>query len=604
MNTYWHRITDKEKLLDALKKQRDLYTREMTPLRTQSRIYQNFHDSKVDALLSGNEYGIQDRSVLQKRFAYNIIGVVTEAILGRVSKLKPKPSFISNSYLYSMKSKIKRLDVQTLSNMKKQDLYNKSDICLANGYIQNIGIMKTSPGDEEVLYFPVEIEDFFVHKPYTGHRKKIIAGDKTKMNLVTIYETIYPNLKKEYKEDFLKKNNIEDIEEKLNDGTFEDKEVELHDFYFIDENMKNSRRVVWTEKSILVDEKWDYDFLPYDFVSYKPPQKGIVGVGISEILTPLQQRLNTLLKKISRSLDISFYPIILAHIHTRVKRKFTDEAAQVIEWEGATPPTQMVQAVTHPQAFQHFDHLIHMMYRSVRQDETSVATSVPENADKASGVAIKNLETTEQGKIYQSSKLFESFIISISKKTARYIIKENYNNISEVIEDDKEFFKNVNTWPVSLFPSTPEGKFQRAEFLIQAGLMTPEEIADLYDFPELAGSTLAQKGSKISAIYSKIENAISKDGPLAPDPILGYDRQLEIAEGIYGKLLIEEEKYEKQIKKIRTFIGICSTALKREQMKILQEQMALQQALNPIPTSPSPAPAAPSPQGAGLSPAA
>ena len=598
MITYWNILKDEEILLNALKTQRDELKDNMESLSTQADIYQNFYDSKVSSLLSGADMGLQDRAILQKRFAYNVIGVVTDSLISRVSKLKPKPSFISNSYLYSQKSKIKTLDVKVLSNMKKQDLYKKGDIVMTNGYIQNVGVLKTVPGDDEVLYFPVEIKDFYIYKPYTNSQNmKVIAGDKTMMTLYSIYTKIYPNMTKARQKKFIEKYNLEDIKEQTMKAEFKDHEIEVSDFYYVDP--KHGRRVVFTDECILEDEKWDYDFIPYDFCYYRPPQRGVVGVGLSEILTPLQQRLNTLLKKISKSLDISFYPILLAHISSRVQRKITDEAGQIVTWEGARPPEQLVQAITHPQAFEHLDHLIHMMYRTARMDETAVATSAPANVNKASGTAIKNLETAEQSKVYQPSKVFEDFIISVAKKTARYIIKENYDDISNVIKDDKKFFKNINTWPVSLFPSTPEGKFQRAEFLIQAGLMTPEEIADLYDFPELAGSVLAQKGSKISAIYSKVERAISEDHPISPDPILGYQKQIEIAEGIYGKLTIEPEKYDSQLQKLRTFIGICSTELKKEQMQALQEQAAIQNSLAPPPVG-GPSPAGPQPEAGAI----
>ena len=128
--------------------------------------------------------------------------------------------------------------------------------------------------------------------------------------------------------------------------------------------------------------------------------------------------------------------------------------------------------------------------------------------------------------------------------------------------------------------------------------MTPEEIADLYDFPELAGSVLAQKGSKISACYALLENAISEEKVIVPDPILGYENQLNVAEGLYGKLQLEPEKYIKAIKNLRKFIGLCSDAVRAEQMKVLEEQMMLQQKLNP------PAPGANPGAGATAPPAA
>ena len=586
-NTYWDEIKDKKNLLQTLKGIRDEYKDHWKNAVTQARIYQNFYDSKIAPFYSESDSIGSNDGLNKKRFAYNIIGVAVEYLLSKVSRLKPKPSFISNSFLYSFKSKIKRLDVKTLSIIKNQDFYEKSVIALKNSYIQDIGILKSVPATTTVNFFPIQVNRFFCYKPYEGSRTRNCAGDETKMSLYQIYKKIYPKMDKEMQDMFVDKYELQGIDGKIQAGTFIDKQVSVFDFYIVKKSGKG-RRVAFTDECILVDEEWPYDFIPYDFTSYIPAQVGIIGTGVSQIGTPMQQRLNTLLKKISKSIDASLYPIILAHISSRVEKKFTDELRQVVTWEGAFKPEQLVQAITHPQVFEHLNHIIHFFYRSLMLDETAVATSVPENVDRASGVAIKNLETADQAKTYQPGTSYESFVMSVSKKIAKYIIEQDYDNIAGDLKDDKDFFKNINTWPVSMFPSTPEGKFQRAEFLVQSGMMTPEEIADFYDFPEMAGHKLSNEGSRIAATYFIIENNIEKGKQPVPDPLLGYDVQLKIGGGIYGKMLIEQSKYEKEIILVRNFLNACIDELEQQRQKQMEEQMRMQAEMSKAQNPPPP----------------
>ena len=574
----WNLIKkDKEKLLKSVKSQKDMFEKDMEYVSTQASIYQNFYDSRSNPYLSDADN--RDVVFARRKFAYNIISVLVEDNLNRVARLKPKPSFIPQSHLYSLKTQIKALDSAVLTTIKKQHLYDKSLVPLKNGYIQNVGVLKSVPSEDTVKYFPVEVCDFYTSDPYNGHRDRKFAGDKTEYSLYDVYTDIYPYMDKKDKDEFIEKYDLMDIEETIESESFQNKMIDVYDFYYAS-NDRNGRRLVFTDECLLLDEKWEYDFIPYDFSYYIPPQKGMVGIGVSESIAPLQQRLNVLLRKVSKSMDIGFYPLVLAHRDTKIEKKITDEAGQVLSWEGGVAePRQLVQNITSEQSFRHIDQIIHYAYRSMRSDETAIATAVPGNVNRGSGVAIKNLETAEQAKMYLPSKAYENFIISVCKKTAKYIIREGYNNIRDVIKksDENKFFDKINTWAVSIFPSTPEGKLQRAEFFIQAGLRSPEEIADLYDFPELAGEAIYQQGAAITAIYALIEDGLKKGEVLIPDPLLGYQEQLRIAKGIYGKLLVERDKYEKEIAIIIRFIASCNAAIEMEQMKALQKQMAMQQ---------------------------
>ena len=582
---YWYKIKDEDILLKALNQYYDTLKKGMNNVHNQCRIFQNFFDNIQANYFNTHSFNkkLSEGAITRKRFAYNCIQPIIEDTFNSMAKIKPKPTFINANFLYSQKTKIKRIDSWTLNVIKKEKVYKKSEMAMKDSHIRDIGICKTMPGDNAPKIFKVDIFNFFIPNPYEGSDEKDVACEMNMKSLYEIYEKFYPKMSEKNQKMFLEKYKIEDPDIQIAEGKFTDKTIEVREIF-----KAGHRHIIWVEDCLLIDEDWKYPWIPYDFCYWIFPQQGVIGSGISQILTALQTRANVLLRKLSKSIDISLFPYVLAHITAKVGKKYTDEAGNIIEWQGSREPKHITQPITHPQVFEHFYHMIDMMYRTVRKDQQAVLGNLPQGVNKGSGIAVQNIQTVEQAKYYSPAEIYEMFVTGIAKKMAMYGYHENYNGLRDDINDD-EFFDNIQTWPTAIFPYTPEGKVARAETMINLGFYTPEEVADVYDFPDVS-NTISSKGARISAIFRKIEQGLEMKENIVPDPVLGYVEQNDIGLKIYAKLMLEDKKkYKREINILQSFLKLCGAELKRIEMERMEA--ALQGNLpTELPNPPAPTP--------------
>ena len=569
---YWFEyVNDEKKLTEKLNKRFNQMKEDMEYCHTQSQIYQNYYDNTFDDSfpLSFNSRG-RGTGVIKSKFAYNMITPIVQDIHNRMAKIKPKPTFINNNFLFSHKSKIKRIDMFVLKMLKKGKFYKMFKEALIDGQVRDIGILKTFPEKGKVKCYKVDIKNFYCINPYEGKTRRDEVIEKHKISTYMLYKRFWKGMTDESKNKFKEKFcDLKEPKIAIEKDEFQNQMLEVTEIF-----KKGKRHVIWFDEIVFLNEAWNYDFIPYDFSYWNFPQNGIIGKGIPDILSGLQKRLNVLLKKISKSLDLSMYPVILAHITANVGQKFNNQRGNIVEWSGAVPPTSLTQPITHEQVFVHFYHIIDMCYQSVRLNQRAVAGETPRGADGRTGIAIQNAETTDQARFFSPAELYEDMVVSIAKKIAIYGYEKNIDGLKDKLEDFKEFFDNVETWPTSIIPYTPEGRVQRAETLINIGLYTPEEVADVYDFPDVSNQ-LSSKGARIAAIWAMLEKSVLSGEGAVPDEVLGYPEQNDIATRLYAKLRMEDEdKYQDALDRLTDFLDKVGAELKRIEMERMQMAMS------------------------------
>ena len=565
----WYKISKEKKddLLKALNSRAEQLSRDMEYCWNQARIYENFYHNIQNEDWTTRR-GDENISV-KSRLAYNVITPIVDDGFNKLKKIKPKPTFMNTSVPFFNKSKIKTLDQFVLKMFKRQKFYYKSGLALKNGLVKNCGVLKTFPNKENdnIDYSHVDLENFAVENPYEGVTERTEGMEIQRKSLFEILSEFNKDVIGEEKyQMLLDAYGLEDGCENSED--FKDQEnIDVKEIF-----KAGKRHIIWTEKVVLYDEEWKYNFIPYDWLGGNTQTAGIISVGWVERLTALQRRINTLLMKISRSIDISMYPYILASIQAKVSKKYNDEAENVIEFHGTIPPTHVVPPAPSRDIFAHLYHMMEHAYRTLRLTEQKVSGDLVNATAKTSGIAIQNQKTVENEKYYDLAEAYENLAISVGKKTAVFGFHENINKLKDKLPLFEEFFEDIQTYPSSIFPYTPEGKIARSETLINIGAYSIEEIADLFDFPD-ASRLLSSKGVRIDAIWTMIENMLQMDQYQKPDPLLGYPEQSDVALKVYSLLLKEKDK-DKETKLIRKFLAEIEPELRRIEKERMM--MALQ----------------------------
>ena len=589
----WYEISDRDSFLKSVNERADFLMGEMEHVQTQAGIYQNYYDN----ILSNYTTARSGRSstLAKGRLSYNVITGVVDNGFNRLAKVKPKPTFTKPGIAFFNKSQVKKIDMFTLKNMKKNNFYPNMTKTLKCGLIQNVGFHKTFPNIEKgtVESFFVPVHNIGLERPYerTDEFDEIVE-----IQVYSIWDIIEKFIltgvmEEEEADIFLKKNSVncksKDLKDKLHEiNPSNDISIEVKEIY-----KAGRKRAIVTEDAIICKEDWKYDFTPYDNLGASIVMEGIVTVGWVELLTGIQRRINTLLAKISKSIDTSMFPVVLAHISAQVQNQYTDEVGNVILWEGIHKPETTVAPVTHPQVFQHLYHMIEMAYKTLRLTEERVTEGVPGGINQGSGIAVQNVETVENAKFYSLMETYENFAVNIAKKIAKYGYEENLSGLKEELPNFREWMDDIETYPTSIFPYTPEGKIARAETMVNLGLYNLDEIADVYDFPE-ANRLLSSKSARVSSIWYMLEQALYNQENIQPDPVLGYNEQNEVALKIYAGLK-QMENTEKERDIILKFLEVVGEELKRIEIERIQ---AVLQNNQPTETAPPEAPGNPSNQ--------
>jgi hypothetical protein len=122
----------------------------------------------------------------------------------------------------------------------------------------------------------------------------------------------------------------------------------------------------------------------------------------------------------------------------------------------------------------------------------------------------------------------------------------------------------LRAFPTALLPSTPAGKLQKVQEMVQAGFWNKEEAMDLLDYPDIkAANQFSLALSERRDIKRMIEKLVDSDDPDQYDPPEPY-MNLQMARGMaqsfynYGR---SEGMPEDRLEKLRRFMDDIQTLL-------------------------------------------
>jgi hypothetical protein len=178
---------------------------------------------------------------------------------------------------------------------------------------------------------------------------------------------------------------------------------------------------------------------------------------------------------------------------------------------------------------------------------------------------------------------WEQFFINITKKTidmTRDLYKNNPDlkvkvkdgkfmkqiKWSEIDLDDEMY--SMRVFPTSLLPSTPAGKLQKTQELLQAGFLDKDEALSLLDFPDTEKVTSLKTASREN-IMRIIDLMITDGKYTSPEPYMNLQLALQTTQNAYLEAQnngVPEDKLEL----LRRFMDDVETALQPQQVQNVQ----------------------------------
>ena len=363
---------------------------------------------------------------------------------------------------------------------------------------------------------------------------------------------------------------------------------------------KDGRHMIAVSNAALIDEGYDDEEFPFVKLVYNPKQLGYFGQGLCEIISPLQQELNSLLRKIQLCMHFLAIPHWLKPSGANIRfGAFNNQIGSVIDYSNGMKPDLMVPNSVPTELFQHVDWLYAKAFELAGVSQMEAQSKVP-GYGTMSGAAVREVRDVASDRFKSLEKAWGRFHLDLAAKNVKLVagaqggykvtvVRKSITGKPERLEtidfkkiELKERKYQIMLQPVSKFATDIPGAMQTGQELVQAGLMDPDTFKDLMNFPDLKAEQDLDAASR-KLTHKRVAAILDDNDYIAPDPYMDLQYAVKYAT-LRMNLAMADDMPAEHIESLRTWISACDDLM--------------QSAQAPQAGPPSTAPGAPPPGGA------
>jgi len=477
------------------------------------------------------------------KYSWNVCQSITDTLVSRVGKNRPKPMYIPKGGDYSLKERVETMTDLVNGQFQNAGLYGTGREVFRDACIYGTGVIKTYEQDGKIVHertLPFEI----LVDPMDGRYG-------TPSQLIQRKHVRKCTLKAQYPSQELDIESSSIASTDLLIGIQNQDTVSSHDWVEVVEiwklpsikDGKDGRHSIIIQNTTLLDEPWERDDFPFRFLRYIKRSIGFWGVGVVEILFGLQMEINKTIRKVQRSLDLVSVPTWLVDKRSQVvNRHIQNVIGNILEYSGGNKPDVIVPSAVNPELFNYLENLFNKAYNLIGVSILSSQSMKPSGLD--SGVAIRTADDIETERFSEISLDYQDWFLEIAEdiiNLAREIedfsasVKSGnvFNDVkwSEINLANEDF--KVDLYPVNLLSSKPEGKLAQVQEMVSANLISPEEGKDLLDFPDLDRYQDLDSANR-DIIRKTVDQMVRKGIYTPPEPFDDLTFALKYAKQAYG----------------------------------------------------------------------
>jgi hypothetical protein len=504
------------------------------------RLYSNFNVNGEGFLSTGGpqllRYGRDGRP------RFNLVASVVDTAASKIAQNKPTPFYCTTGGDYGLMRKAQKRSRVVESQMNELGAFELAQQCFFDGAINGLGAVygyvdpdSGLPKLERVLPLELLVDqaDGIAGKPRSMYRVRPVAREV----LQALYPSAYEKLRdskspgeQSIADFFLTRDNRAD-------------QVLLYEAWHLPSSSKSKdgRHVLCVDNVTLVDEDWTRQRFPFAFFRYKHRQFGFAGMPLVESCRAGQQRINDLIRFVSRCQDLLSNAIVqieentgiqpddLANIPALILRRNAGSNAAVITTTSGTPVDLQ----------QEIDRITQQVLFENGLSEQDVQGQGPDNAESA--VAKRAADDISSRRLLPQIRNFERFCLDIA-----VLIEDVNDECAEAdaayspagyVRQGRKTFLQTSRWadlalpegdaridlfPMSALPTTPQGKWSAVTDWIQGGFISKPFAMQLLQFPDLdayADTELAH----LDIVQWQIEQML--DATLESEPVLPVSYQ-------------------------------------------------------------------------------
>lgn len=498
----------------------------------------------------GRQYAqMKQGNSTDSRATLNVTKSMCDTITAKITKNKPRVSFLTKEGDWTQQRKAKKLEKFVDGLFYSADVYRTMARCFLDCTIFGTGFMKVFPdyGEKKICVervFPEEIvvddEESRYEEPRTLYQWKLLSRDQV------IADFAQGDPVKE--QAILKAPRADDKFGKQRNWGRTDQIRVIEAWHKPSgPGAPDGKRAIVISNHTLVFEDWQGDF-PFAVLRWKPKVLGYYGFGLAEEVAGLQREINKLMRRIQMAMHRLAVPRVYVEKGSDVaSSKIRNSVGDIVHYTGQPPVVDTPQTV-HPEVFSHLDRLWQRAYEIAGISQMSATGR--KQSGLSSGVAIREMQDIETERFADVQQMYEEFAIDIAELCLRSAkdVAESEKGDFTVSWPGADFIQTIKwkdvsmeadqyvmqTFPTNYLSSTPAGKVQGAVELMQTGLINPEVGRSLITgIPDLDGA-MGMQNAPVDNIKRLIENIL--DGKYQPPEPFGYlGLAIEMMEQAYLK---------------------------------------------------------------------
>lgn len=544
---------------------------------------------------------------VKHRVTLNIIQSMVDTVVSKIAKNKPKPTFLTEGGDWSLQRKAKKLTKFCEGIFNSCDLYDEGIKAFQDACIFGTGAIKIFKQDgnikaERVFIDEIKIDDAesFYGKPRQMHQIKYIHRDVLK-SMFPEHKTVIDMQTDTAKYSTSNYSNAKDM-------------IRVVESWHLPSGKdgKDGVHAITIKDATLFSEEYEKEYFPFVFMHWTRRPVGFFGQGMAEQLQGIQLEINKILRTIQVSMHLTSIPKVFIEASSKVvTAHLNNKIGGIVRYAGTKPSYESVGAIP-AELFSHLDRLYNRAYEVAGISQLSARSLKPAGLD--SGKALREFNDIESERFLEVGKRYEKMFMDASKIIID-MARDCYNNDKDfnVRVKGKGFIETISweevdiaedkfmmdMFPTSSLSSTPSGRLQDVQELLQAGFISKEDGMKLLDFPDLEqANSLANANT--DNIERQIELMIDEGEYESPEPYQDLEMAKSKAQMAYLKYRMEGAP-EENLELLRIYMEDCQDLIEKAEAAAMQaEQEAM------LAAQEAQAPAAPPmpPMGAPMDPAA
>lgn len=485
-----------------------------------------YGDVEIFNLKNYNAYRAESTSSVQNRVTFNIIRSMIETVNSKITKNKPKPTFLTEGGDWSLQRKAQKLTQFAQGQFQDCKFYEKAAIAFSDSCVFGTGAIKIYKKGTEICAERTFIDELKIDdaeaiygEPRQMHQIKFIHKDVLKASFPEHEGAI----------DMVGKT---PSEYGMNYKTAQSDMLQVIESWKLPsaKGAKDGKHTICIDTVTLFEENWTSDKFPFVFFRWSLRPLGFWGQGLAEQLSGIQLEINKILRTIQVSMHLVSIPKIYVEANSKiVSAHLNNKIGGIIKYLGQ-PPTPGPLGNIPVELFTHLDRLYTRAYEIAGVSALSATSMKPSGLD--SGKALREYNDLETERFMSVAMRYEQafmdaaeIMIELAKEIAEedpnYSVKVRHNNFlrtikwKEVDMDEDKYAMQI--FPTSFLSSTPSGKLQDVQELLNIGFINKEDGMKLLDFPDLR-EYYNFNNAGIEDIERQIEKMIDDGTYETPEP--------------------------------------------------------------------------------------